>query len=100
MTESTKTQTMSDLKAEVAAAMDAAARFAAHGATPEASATYRSEVLTRKVHNVLASYAVKNRCIEPQDIAELIVASSYVSWLGDGVVTGQNDQSVVSSTCV
>jgi len=100
MTDSTKTQTFSNLKAEVAAAIDAAARFDAQGATPEASAAYRSEVLTRKVQNILTSYAVKHRCMELQDIAELIVSSSYVTWLGDGVVTGQIDQSVVSSDCV
>ena len=100
MTEVTKTQTFSDLKAEVAAAMDAAARFDAQGASPEASAAYRSEVLTRRVLNILTSFSVKHRCMELQDIAELVVASSYVTWLGDGVVTGQNDPAVVSSQCV
>ena len=96
MTYSTKTQTFSDLKTEVAAALDAAARFDAQGATPEASAAYRSEVLTRKVQNILTSYAVKHRCMELSDIAELIVTSSYVIWLGDGVITGQIDQTVIS----
>ncbi len=100
MTDSTKTQTFSDLKAEVAAALDAAARFDAQGATPEACAAYRSEVLTRKVQNIMTRFAVKYHCMELSDIAELIVTSSYVTWLGDGVVTGQNDQAVVSSDCV
>lgn len=100
MTDSTKTQTLIDLKAEIAAAMDAAARFDAQGATPEASACYRSEVLTRKVHHSLTSYAVKYRCLELKDIAELIVASSYVTCSGDGAVRGQADAAVVSSTSV